>query len=118
MRSQNRYRRQPRPSPNDLITAAVDMQVRYGRRHGQPTETIRENVRTAINEALDVDRRFEPAKLSGGRFDIAEASFWMFRVILDKCGLERSDQHAQERWHQLVMRELDAALGQEDEPRA
>jgi hypothetical protein len=118
MRSQNRYRRQPRPSTNDLITAAVDMQVRYGRRHSQPTETIREAVRTAINEALDVDRRLVSAKISGGRFEITEASFWMFRVILDKCGLDRSDQHAQERWHELVMRELDAALGQEDKPGA
>ena len=62
--------------------------------------------------------RFVPAKVSGGRFDIAEASFWMFRVIVDKCGLDRSDQHAQECLHELVMRELDAVLGQEDEPRA
>jgi hypothetical protein len=39
----------------------------------------------------------------------------MFRVILDKFDIDLSDQHAQERWHQMVMRELDAALRQEGE---
>jgi len=118
MRSQNRPRRQPKYSANELIKAAVDMQVRYGRRHDQATETIRAAVRTAINQALEVDEKHIPAEPADGSFDHAWASFWMFRVLLDKNNVDRSDQHAQERWHQMVMRELDAALGRQDEPRA
>ena len=87
------------------------MQVRYHRRHDRATETIRVAVRTAINHALELDEKFIPAEPADGGFDIAVASFWMFRVILDKQNVDRSDQHAQERWHQMVMRELDAALG-------
>jgi hypothetical protein len=99
-----------------MITASVSLQVRYGRRHGQPTETIRKSVRTAINEALDVNREPVLAKLGGGCLDHAEASFWMFRVMLDRCGVQLSDPRARERWHQLVMEELDEALTREGEP--
>jgi hypothetical protein len=118
MRSQNRPGHQREPNAIELIKAAICMQVRYRRRHNQSTETIRASVRTAINHALEVDEKFIPAEPADGGFDIAVASFQMFRVILDYHNVDRSDQFAQESWHQMVMRELDATLGQEVEPRA
>jgi hypothetical protein len=110
MRFQNRPRRQSEPSANERIRTAVRLQVRYGRRHGQATETIRATVRTAIDHALELDQKFIPAEPADGGFDIAEASFWMFRAILDDHNVDRSDQHAQEIWHQMTMRALDAEL--------
>jgi hypothetical protein len=114
MRPQNRSRLRCPFGAKELINAAVQMQVRLGRRHGHPTETIRADVRTAMNRALDLKENSPPRPPGDPRYDDAVTSFWLFRIILNNHNVDRRDQYVQERWHQMVMRELDAVLGQED----
>ena len=116
MRSQDRSRRLWELSESEQMRTAVRLQVRYGRRNGHAIETIRANVRTAINRVLEVDDRFIPAEPADGSFDIAVASYWLFRAILDNHDVDRSDQHAQERWHLMAMRALDVELASDGEP--
>jgi len=94
------------------------MQIRLGRRKGHPTETIRADVRTAINRALDLNENSVLRPPGDPHYDDAVTSFWFFRIILQNDNVDRRDQHVQDRWHQMVMRELDAVLGQEEGSRA
>lgn len=115
MRRQNRSRPRCPFSAKDLINAAVQMQVRLGRRHGHRTETIRADVRTAINRALDLNENAILRPPGDPRYDDTVTSFWLFRIILTNHNVDRRDQFVQERWHQMVMRELDVVLGQDEQ---
>jgi hypothetical protein len=120
MRSQNRGPRLWELSEYEQMRTVVRLQVRYGRRHNHTNETIRATVGTAINRVLEDDDRFAPDEPADGSFDNTVAAYWMIRGILDMHDVDRSDQYAQERWHLMTMRALDAELasGSEGAPSA
>jgi hypothetical protein len=111
MQPTNRRRKRSRYSPVELIQAAVRMQVGAGRRRGRDDKTIRADIKAAINEALKGDPNFAKRMMTAdGRIDPVGSAVGMFRVAMDEHGFDPTDQHAQERWHQLVMREIETAL--------
>ena len=116
MRQQKPPRRQHNPSPNEAICTITRMLVAAGRQMGNTDDAIRTTVKDAIKEALDGDKTWKRAMEIEGEPAPVEMvnSAGLYRLVFNGLDLDRSNLYAQERWHQIVMQELEATLKRHD----
>src|SRR4051812_22584133 len=108
--------RRAEPGPNDALRTVTQMIVAAGRQQRHDYPQIRSSVSDAIREALDGEEPWAKLVAFPGRDAPEEAvsTAGPYRLAFGRHGLDRRDLHAQERWHRLVMDELEATLGRDD----
>lgn len=106
-------RKLPMNSP-ERLRRATQILVAAGRQQGHDDERIRADVKAAIAEALESDKEWVKVMPVQGEMEPLVSSAGIYRLIFENDRLDRANPYAQERWHQIVIQELEAALARDD----
>jgi hypothetical protein len=108
--------RRARSDADDAIRTITRMIVSFGRQGGEEDDRIRKDVEDAIKEVLHGSKEWK-AMIDlddGGPPQEMVTHAGLYRAVFERHGLDRSDLHKQERWHRIVMDELEATLLRND----
>lgn len=80
--------------------------------NGYTDAMISERIKASIREALEDDREFRKMVTFPGRTEPEEAlsTAGLYRVLIAKYDIDRSDQRSQERWFEVVERAVAEAI--------